>query len=169
MSDEKYAYCPDRENAHYGVGRLGSKISLLDYFDKLPPAPTNDTFNRARWPIIGFLTGFFGIAGLHMFHKQAPFYRIHNHFLFGTMFTIGTLGARYLHDKHQTRQEAIYRHYIETHPEDFPPFGENFNRSSIDKPNAFEQLTNTLSIFFFIFYLERKKLKDLVIRWRAVR
>lgn len=123
MSDDSYVYCPDTENAHYGVGRLGKHVTLLDYFNKLPRQRTDDHFTRARLPAFAFLAGFVVMVAANIINRKPPLNSIQKHIAFGTFATAASYGFRRITDNYTAYEEAVLRHYIETHPEDFPSFG----------------------------------------------
>lgn len=69
------------------------------------------------------------------------------------------MGLGVLIDKYRLEQvatrDAMFRHYIQLHPEDFPPYGNNLI-----------MVKNFLS---FISFSERVKVRDVFAPWRPVR
>ena len=119
MSDEYYK---NRDEAPYGIARLGDSYTLMDVFDKFPKREKN--FNNYYGVI--FISTFFCIAGPCLFHHfmdKPFFYQPLYKLLSGGIGATGTYFGLELNLKKTLRTEAICRDYLQKNPDLFPPIG----------------------------------------------
>ena len=124
MQGEKvddYAYCPNWKNAHYALARLGPWYHPLEAFEIFENFKRDRSFRYELAPLIG--AGFFIFASIfsNLASTKPWFARIHLTAASGVVGFFGGYAALRLRDYRQAQQEAVTKHYIQTHPEDFPP------------------------------------------------
>ncbi|KAI1287434.1 hypothetical protein HDE_10085 [Halotydeus destructor] len=117
-ASEEYAYI-DPKKAHYGIARLGERYHPLDVYDKFDrPPPKFGVY--LLFPVFGAALACIGVAGQNYYTKKPVISQLWKYAVFCG------LGAYFGHSvfnynaKVANRNDAIYRHYLETHYDDFP-------------------------------------------------
>lgn len=114
----EYAYA-DPKSACYAFGRLPQKYHPLDAWQTMgrqPPSLTRWIFQLACGAAIGF-----GGVCFQNYQNQRPIYSgVHRH-IFWTSVMIALSHSIYVVSlTRAARRDAVIRHYLETHMDDFP-------------------------------------------------
>lgn len=116
-------YYPDKENAPYGVARLGDKYSLLDVFEKFPKRERR-TVSYFYTPIfMGVFSCTVMMVGIHALAFKSPMHKPWQTIAAGVLGGVVVYATLTIKEKREIRTEAICRDYIKTYPEHFPPIG----------------------------------------------
>ncbi|XP_066252083.1 NADH dehydrogenase [ubiquinone] 1 subunit C2 [Euwallacea similis] len=94
-----------------------SPLELLNT-PRIAPGP----FNQFFVPGITGFTGFLAVIGTNYGTKRPVFSGIQKHILATVIGVAVGLFIQKKTDEKTAERDAIFRHYIELHPEDFPPY-----------------------------------------------
>lgn len=119
MSDIVY---PNRDEAPYGVARLGEKYTLQDIFDKFPKQEKNFV-NYYTYLAASTVMGLAVPIGINNLMRKKLYYKPFMTLASGTIMFLGMRAILYYQEMSAIRTEAICRDYIRLHPDRFPPVG----------------------------------------------